>query len=255
MRKSPFALVFGVAALGLVVGCGGGGPSVTGTVPEQLEALSVASQAGSGSGATLSGKLSVTGTDRDFTLSVDSAGTQTSLTVHSPAASPLAKLAGEAMEIETTEAGFAGPSLFVADATGPVYMGVFGDGAAIAAAEARLGKGFVRSGDEVASETDGIFVWSYRKAIFKTDDGDVSLSPGEVKNLHINGATWRAVVIASYEVDTNPDADALPACSPESLLGFELFRVSEALANETPIRRLDTLGPAYAGCTAPGGHE
>ncbi|APR79247.1 Hypothetical protein A7982_04594 [Minicystis rosea] len=228
---------------------------MSGTVPEQLEALAVAPPGGSHSPTTLSGKISVSGSERDFTLAVDASGQQSSITVHSPGASPLAKLAGDAMEIETTEGGFAGPSLFVADADGPAYMGVFGDGAAITAAESRLGKGFVRSGDEVASETDGIFVWSYRKAIFKTDDGDVAMSPGEVKMLHFNGATWRAVVIASYQVDTNPDADALPGCSPESLLGFELLRVAEAIADQTPIHRLDKVEPAYAGCTAPGGHE
>ncbi|MFT3775113.1 MAG: hypothetical protein QM820_57940 [Minicystis sp.] len=253
MRHGFFASALCAVGLSFLAGCGGAGPSVTGTVPEQLEALDVKAGSSASSPQSLGGALTVAGAERDYTLSVDTGSAKTSITVHTPGSSPLAKLAGEAMEIETTEGGFAGPSLFVSDASGPAYLAVFGDGLAISAAEERLGKGFVRSGDEVASETDGTFIWSYRKAVFKTDDGDVTLDPGQVKTLHLGGQTWRAVVIASYQVSTNPDASALPDCSPESLLGFELFRLSDPPATETPLRRLAKLTPAFAGCTPPGG--
>ena len=252
MRTGHLASAVCVVAMSLLAGCVGSGPSVTGEVPEQLEALDVAAGS-SHSASSLGGTLTVEGAERDYTLSVEAAGTKTSIAVHTPGASPLAKLAGDAMEIETTDGGFGGPSLFVADSAGPRYMAVFGDGQAISAAEERLHNGFVRSGDEVASETDGTFVWSYRKAVFKTDDGDVALDPGQVKTLRFDGVSWRAVVIASYEVGTNPDATELPGCSPESLLGFELFRVSEPPAAETPLRRIAKATAAFAGCTPPGG--
>jgi hypothetical protein len=252
MRYGHVAL--GVAAMFLVVACGGSGPSQTGTIPDQLEALSVEPNSGSGAVAKTSGTLTVTGADRDYVLTLAGSGTPLGIKVHTPGASPLAKLAADSMTIETTEGGFGGPSLFVADGAGPMYVGVFGDGSGLADAEARLGKGFVRRGDEVASETDGTFVWSYRKAIFKTDSGDVSVDPGDVKTIVLNGTTWRAVVIASYETGTNPDATELPGCGPESMLGFELFRLATPPAVvEAPRRRLSSATVAFAGCTAPGG--
>lgn len=254
MRKSHFASAFCAASLSLLAGCGGSGsPSTTGEIPEQLEALNVDAGSGSSGPASLSGAVAIEGAERDYTLSIEVAGTKKAIAVHTPGASPLAKLAGDEVEIETTEGGFGGPSLFVSDSVGPRYLAVFGDGQALGAAEERLGKGFVRSGAEVASETDGTFVWSYRKAVFKTDDGDVSLDPGQVKTLKIDGVSWRAVVIASYQVSANPDATELPGCSPESLLGFELLRLSEPPATESPIRRLPKATVAYAGCTPPGG--
>lgn len=258
MRTGHFASAFCVAAMSLLVGCGDsgpseGGPSVSGEIPEQLEALGITPGSGSAGASSLGGALTVEGSGRDYTLSIDAAGTTMSFDVHTPGASPLAGLAGDAMEIETTEGGFGGPSLFVSDSAGPRYIAVFGDGQAISAAEEHLGEGFVRPGDEVGWETDGTFVWSYRKAVFRTDDGDVALDPGQVETLRMGGASWRAVVIASYQVDTNPDADALPACSPESLLSFELLRVSEPPAAEAPLRRLADAIVAYAGCTPPGG--
>ncbi|APR75580.1 Hypothetical protein A7982_00926 [Minicystis rosea] len=223
---------------------------MTGTIPEQLEALSVEAWDGSSNPQNLSGKLTVGGSDRDFALSMEINGLQTAFRVHSPGAFPLATLAGEAMQIETTDIEGGSSSLFVTDASGLLYVGVFGDDPSIAAAEKRFGSGFIRLGDEVARQTDESFIWSYRKAVFDTDDGDVALDPGEVKFLHLNGVTWRAVVTASYTVTTNPEADELPGCSPEGLLGFELLRVTEATASEAPIRRSSTLGPAAAGCFA-----
>ncbi|MFT3770285.1 MAG: hypothetical protein QM820_33070 [Minicystis sp.] len=222
---------------------------MTGTVPEQLEALGV--QPGDGSTAILklSGALSVTGTDRNFTIALDTGSAKTSIAVHTPGASPLTKLDGAQVALETTLADVAGSSLFLADTSGPLYLAVFGDGPALAAAEERLGQGFVRRGDEVASKSDGTFIWSYRKAVFKTDDGDVTLSPGEVKTVRIGGVTWRAVVSASYQVSTDPDASELPGCSPESLLGFELLRLSEAPATEeAPLKRDQHMDAAFAGC-------
>lgn len=253
MRNGIFAFV---GALGIMAsGCGGSGPSTTGTVPDQLEAIAV-DAGSSGSGVVdVSGPLTVTGSGRDYTLSVEVEGVAVPVKVHSPAASPIDKLAGATVTVKTTEGGFGGPSLLVEDDGGLSYAALFGDSAAIGEAEASLGKGFVRWGDEVGSETDGTFVWSYRKAVFTTDDGEVTADPGDVKVLKIKGATWRAVVVASYEVSANPDATDLPGCSPEDMLGVEMLRLAEAPAPETRIARLSGAEVAFAGCTAPGGRE
>lgn len=240
------------AVLGLTVGCGSSGPSSSGTVPEQLEAIAISTAQSPVQSSSLSGALTVTGAERDFVLSVGAAGATTAMNVHTPAASPLADLAGDDRTLEIVNEGFgSGPSLFVADAAGPVYVAVAGDGVAIQAAEERFGAGFVRSGDEVGSQTDGTFIWSYRKAVFKTDTGDVALSPGQVKTLSLGGSLYRAVVIISYEASTNPDATELPGCGPESLLGFELIRVATPVSAASDLHRLAGLEAAFAGCTAP----
>lgn len=248
-------LAFGlVTALGFAVGCGSSGPSSSGTIPEPLEAIAITSQQTTVASASYSGAVAVTGADRDFVLSVSAPGGTTALNVHTPAASPIAAVAGEARTVEVMNEGFgSGPSLFVADDQGPVYAAVAGDGVALQAAEERFGAGFVRYGDEVGSQADGTFIWSYRKAVFKTDDGDVALNPGQVKSIRLGGTLYRAVVITSYQASTNPDATELPGCGPEDLLGFELFRVAEPVSAVSDLRRLAGFDGAFAGCSSPPG--
>ncbi len=229
-------------------------PEQTGTIPEQLEALEVTLGGDDGSLQSLSGVLQVTGADKEFTLQIGAGTEQVAIEVLSPGATPLGSLEGVEASVELTEMGMGGRSLIVSDDTGPLYVGVLGDGMALSAVESHFGADFVRWGDEVGSQTDGTFVWSYAPAVFATDDGDVELSPGEVASIKIDGLEYRVVVSASYEVGTNPDADELPGCSPESMLGFELLRVAEPVVAAT-ITRLPEATVAYVGCTAPGGGD
>jgi hypothetical protein len=236
-------------------GCGSDEPGQTGTVPEQLEALQVAPAVEEGGAIQASGTLAITGQDREYTLSVTPEGAATiDIALHSPALSPLAALHDKAVEVELGPAEMGGRSLAIRDEAGPVYVATAGDGSGVELAEKALGAGFATWGAEVGTETDGTFVWSYKKAVLAGDGGPVEVLPGEVATVEVDGATWRVVVIASYTVGTNPDADALPACSPEDMLAFEALRV-EAAAEEEPVRRLADAQVAYIGCTAPGGGE
>lgn len=251
MQTSSIALVL-LAGLGLVAsGCSSTDPQVTGTIPDQLESLQVALSDDTGQLRSAQGVLTVTGSDRQFEIAV-AGGQNVVFDLHTPGASPVAALDGVDATVEFTEEGMGGRSVIVSDAEGPLYVGVLGDGVSVNAVEEIFGKGFVRWGEEVGTQTDGTFVWTYAPAVFATDDGDVELQPGKVTSIVVDGVEWRAVVSASYEVSTNPDADALPACSPESMLGFELLRVAEPIA-ATSISRAADAEVAYVGCTAPGG--
>jgi hypothetical protein len=194
----------------------------------------------------------VTGEGRDFVLSLAVGDAAVALDLHSPGASPVASLAGDGREVEVVDQAFtAGASLFIADDAGAAYAAVAGDRLAIAAAEKRFGTGFVRYGDVVGSDTTSTFIWTYHKAVFKTDSGDVAMSPGQVKTLSFGGSLYRVAVITSYQATTNPDADALPDCGPEDLLGFEMTRVAEAPAETGNLQRRAGAEPAFAGCSAP----
>jgi hypothetical protein len=241
-----------VAVLGWAIGCGSAGPTSTGTVPEPLETITITEQQSTAQSGSFTGALSVTGEGRDLVLSISSGAATTAVSLHSPASSPLAALAGEGRTVEIVNEAFeAGPSLFITDDAGAAYAAVAGDRMALQAAEQRFGAGFVRYGDVVGSETTSTFIWTYRKAVFKTDGGEVALSPGQVRALSFGGSLYRVVVITSYQATTNPDADVLPDCGPEDLLGFEMARVAKPLAETGDLHRLAGGDAAFAGCSVP----
>lgn len=251
MRNVALIVVGLVGALAM--GCDGGKdprpePEQTGTIPEQLEALEVAFAAAQP--IQVSGALTITGSDRDFHVSVG--GEQ--LDLHSPGATPLGSLDGLDGTVQITEQGMGGQSIVISDEAGVVYIGALGDGMSLDAVAEHFGSGFARWGEETGSQTDGTFVWSYKPAIFATDAGDVELTPGQVETITVEGVDYRIVVSAAYTVGTNPDADELPGCGPEDMLGFELLRVDEPVVASV-IERLPDEIVAYVGCTAPGGGD
>ena len=249
------SLTIGCLALSGMAGCADDEPTQTGTIPEQLESLEVAAAVDSGGVMNAAGTLAIAGNDREYTLSVEAEGAApVSIAVHSPALTPLAALDGKAAQVELSAPAMGGRSLVVSDDAGALYVANAGDFAGIEVAEKALGADFATWGAEVGSETDGTFVWSYKKAVLATDAGPVEVLPGVVTTIDVDGAKWRVVIIASYTVEANPDADALPACSPEDMLAFEALRV-EAAAAEQPVRRLAEAQVAFMGCTAPGGEE
>ncbi|MFO0611395.1 MAG: hypothetical protein U0414_02320 [Polyangiaceae bacterium] len=243
------------AAAAVTAGCNG--PFVEGTIPEQLEALSVEAGSAQTSGAIgASGVLHVASSgERAFSLEVGEGATAVMLEVHSPGNSPLQLLDQEQVTVAATEPGEGGRSLVVSDAEGPLYVAALGDTYGLANVAKVVGKKpFARFGEEVAREGDGTFIWSYTKGVFATDEGDVALLPGEVRVIRVDGVSWRAVLNVAYEVSTDPTAPALPGCSPDSMLGYELQRVAEPkdIVLDRVVRVSDR-GAAFVGCTAPGG--
>lgn len=259
MNASTSLRSFGLGLVGLAVAAssaGCNGPFVEGTLPDQLEPLSVLAPNDQGGTLGASGMVHVVANgDRAFTLSVGDAATAISLDVHTPGNSPLMQLDQKPATVQATSMEEGGRSLVLSDADGPLYIASFGDDAGNSSLEKTLGKGFVTHGEEVARQGDGTFIWSYTKGVFKTDEGDVALLPGEVKVIEIDGVSWRAVVTVAFTATTDPSASALPDCGPGDMLGFEMLRITDpsSVATEKLLRAGKDI--AYVGCTAPGGEE
>jgi hypothetical protein len=221
----------------------------TGVIPDQLEAFSAVPDGleDDYKGATVEGTLAATGSLADFDLAVapTDGSPVVTVTVHSPGHSMLADLDGISVRTVLSDMGLDGErSLFLFDEHGPLYIGNVGFSETDVAA--LFGTGFAAFGETVGTHRDKQYDWTYTTGVFQTDDGPVSLLPGEADTFLIGGDTWRMVVIAAYQVDPRPNA-ALPCGGISDLLSYEMLRVTTAPEPETIV---PTAGDdfAYIGC-------
>jgi len=238
-----------LSVLLLVAACGGDAtPGPTGEVVEQLEAAEVHpvdAQGDAFEGMAVSGALSVTGADRDFTLTVADPSGEQSIDLHLPGKSELLSLDGRDVELELSGAGLHEErAVFVRDEAGPLF--IVDDGWHRDDVEALMGEGFVTWGETVGTTSDDQYDWTYTTALFQTDDGEVALRPGEAQTITVDGVSWRVVAIAAYQVTPHPDA-ALPCGGIDDMLSYELMRV-EAEAPATTIVRPSDATMAHLGC-------
>ena len=111
-----------------------------------------------------------------------------------------------------------------------------------------FGDDFVRYGDEetvgVIHHEYGDYTISSRSVVFRGDDGDVVASSGKPVDATIEGARWRIVVHAAFQVTEYPDE--MPGCGGgvSDTLSFEMVRVSEepALTLVEPLEDLPQAG-------------
>lgn len=255
MRSRSLFLASFLVPLALA-GCDGSPPQ-SGTIPEQLEALAVtfpSSPPQTGGLVEVSGAIKIEGAARAFKLSVDGEK-PLAFDLHSPGDSPLDLLDGKTAKVALTPEGEGGRSVIVSDDTGALYIASFGDRQSVGEVDKVVGANVIRYGEEVGREGDGTFVWVYKKAVIASDDGDVAFLPGEVKVVKLKGVAYRVVFSAAYQVETDPDADALPACSPADMLGVEILRLpAEHTVPALVLTRPLEKEVAFAGCTPPGGY-
>ena len=221
---------------------------VSGTPPEQLEA-SMATPALTQEEFTdvsVSGALQVSGEGQDLTLTVGEGEGAMSMDVHSAGRSDLGGLSGLNVTADLLTWGFeSGRSLLLSDEDGLVYA--LDAGWSLDAVNEALGAERLRWGDEVATDKDGTWSWSYTSLIVATDDGELSLLPGDVANITLDGVPWRLVVVAAYAREARPNA-AMPGCPVlDDVLSYELLRLETAGADDVLIRP-EGLDPASAGC-------
>jgi hypothetical protein len=246
VRRFLSTLTLSLAAL---AGCAGG---PTGEAPEQLEAVAVQTTMDELQ-TDLPGTLAVSGSGRDFKLEVGSGDSLVAIDVHSPGLSNLAKLDGRDAIVRLAQAGIhTERSLSIVDNSGPLYVANVGHGVD-KDVEAWFGSGFARWGEASARLSDETYEWEYTSAVFKTDEGEVSVFPASTATLKLNGATYRVAVIAAYKVTPHPDA-ALPCGGISDLLSYELLRVEEAEEPEK-LGRHPELQFAHLGCMAGDGEE
>lgn len=244
------SLVLALSPLLVVLaGCGEeateGPQGPTGTIPEQLEALVVAAGT-SDAEVQHQGALAVSGGERDFSLDVAAAAGAEKIDVHTPGSSDLSTLDGRTATVALSPTGLHQErSVVITDDTGPLYIADVGHGVD---ADALFGEGFVQWGEVVGTDSDELYDWEYTSAVFKTDEGEIKVLPGETATLALGGATYRVAVIAAYQVTPHEGA-ALPCGGISDLLSYELLRV-EAAPEPVKLTRLADAQLAHLGCMA-----
>jgi len=230
-------------AIALLAACGKSEPI------EQLEALNPAIEdVEDGQAYSLSGQLTVTGSEQDYAFSLlEDGGIDPSLAfdLHSPGSFDLTRLSGEATVEVLSMAVFESRSIVVSDSSGPRYVADIGANAAEVGEI--VGMEPAERGEELGTGSDSTWGTSFTTAVFHTDDGDVELQPGDVDVLKFDGALWRVVVVAAYDREARPDA-ALPGCPLlEDVLSYEMLRVSEVSDPEV-LSRPPGMDMAEVGC-------
>lgn len=215
-----------------------------GTPPEALEGISV--ERPLGIAQSLRGTLGVTGSERDFVLSIADGEVTHTIKVHSPAQSDLAALDGKDLTIGLGDSELSRPGLLIRDDAGVVYYAYSGhDVEGAAAAGVPVGN----FGEPVArvtmSDEHSDIIREYTPVVFSTDEGDVSLLPGEVKSIRHGGKTFRAAVVASYSIRLE---GAEVACPPSSHVAYELLRVDAPLPTLKLVRPTHLMGASAPSC-------
>ncbi|MCK6525362.1 hypothetical protein L6R49_28485 [Myxococcota bacterium] len=228
----------------LFTACGGGA-----TPPEQLEAATATPALVQEEFTDLSaaGALQVSGEGQDLTLTVGEGEGALTVDVHSAGRTDLSALSGLSVTADLLVWGFeSSRSLLLRDEAGGLLYALDA-GWSLDAVNEALGAERLRWGDEVATDKDDTWTWSYTSLIVSTDDGELSLLPGDVANITLDGVPWRLAVVAAYAREVRPNA-ALPGCPVlDDVLSYELLRLETAGEDDVLIRP-EGLDPASAGC-------
>lgn len=227
----------------LFTACEGGA-----TPPEQLEAATAtpALTQEEFTDVSASGTLQVSGEGQDLSLTVGEGEGALSMDVHSAGRSDLSALSGLTVTADLLAWGFeSSRSLLLRDEGGLLYA--LDAGWSLDAVNEALGAERLRWGDEVATAKDDTWTWSYTSLIVSTDDGELSLLPGDVANITLDGVPWRLVVVAAYARENVPNA-SMPGCPVlDDVLSYELLRL-ETSGEDDVLTRPEGLDPASAGC-------
>ena len=224
----------------LLTACGG--------PPTQLEAISIHGAEFASDAETVSGVLAVNpeGGDQDFRLTLDGVD-PLDFFFHSPSGSPIEQLDGVTVSISSSWNFY--PNLQIADEEGPLYIA--DGGAPLRTVQDLFGYEVIAEGEVVETYRSDGNVWSFRSIDVHSDDGIVSLLPGQVEYLSIGGAIWRVAGVAAYdyEVIRLERLGATSMCAEFPVFSYEMLRVSDKAAPEFRERASD-WPLAVTGCDA-----
>jgi hypothetical protein len=181
----------------------------------------------------LTGDISAEGADRDWTVSVG----PRSFTLHSSGASDLSVIGAlpggraslardsftEELSVELLDAEGNLHYLLEAVEPGPLTFENFGSG-------------FVAAASDLGVAQQGNFEVTFVSAWMRTDTGDVELLPGEPQEVTIDGASWRAVLLAGFTTELKIDGAVL-CDGADSRLAFELLRLDAPGADLAALTR------------------
>ncbi len=153
---------------------------------------------------------------------------------HSASRADLSILDGRDLRLEVDEnGGQVGDARLLEDGA-PVLVASVGDGAEVFGREVWT-FGASIGGGVVVNEYDEATRVVFHEAVIHADDGDVVLLPGEPTPVVLDGATFRATVIAAYRIEPT-GGDEQAGCGPSDLLSVELLR-TETTVEEAPLTR------------------
>ncbi|GEM_PF-4575103 len=220
------------------------------SAPQQLEAVAVSAPAFDDDPSeppTWSGTAAVTGSERDWSIDLETDEQAHAFSVHSPSAMQLSALDGEELTVRVTTTWSGNPDgLAVYDAVDLAYASV----GSVENADVleRFGADFASWGDELGRSRGEQATYTYKAIAFATDEGTVELAPGEVAEIVVHGVTWLAAPVASYDHEYHKWA-AVPACGGGGpMLSYELFRMDEATGESRFVERAEGSAMAKRSC-------
>ena len=168
----------------------------------------------------------VAGADEgDWTLTLG----ETTFDYHSPSHADLSALAGRTLTASVSEQwDSAAPPFQLREGEQVVFAVEPADDGTGLFGETRWEYGEILGGGDVVNEYDESTLVIFRAVTVHTDDGDLTVLPGEPASVVLDGATWRLTVLASYEIDPDnwPDGE-MPGCGPSDMLSVELMLTDE----------------------------
>ena len=219
-----------------------GNPEVFGDLPPQLEAFTILFEEDYDTFERAS-LLSVEGSARDWELGIEG----DMLDLHSPGMLDLSPMNGQdvTMKVTYSEWDENDRSIIVADDGGLVYVG--GPDAA-QLLEEHYGTSIVAYGDTVAqayeSTAYGNVLVGYTMVDISTDEGVVSVLPGELTPIVIDGQSWELVVHGAYMVlSEESDVDCVTRAP---VLSLEMIRTDAS--RQDILERPEGFSKVEYGC-------
>jgi hypothetical protein len=155
---------------------------------------------------------------------------ETVVSVHSPTGADLAEFIGTEVTAAVGGDVGMGPSLALRDAQGFVYVIEGGDGTSFAPIAVQFGAELGRIVDGRGYEV------TFYAIDIATDDGVVSVEPGQVVTLSVDGQRYRFGAIAAYVAEEVAGVAYLDCGAEPPMLSYELVRIDEELASTSVTR-------------------
>lgn len=189
-----------------------------------------------------SGALAVTSSGGESSVDLDITVDETQFAVHSPTGADLSAFVGNTVSAAVNYDWMLPASIELTDESGVLYVLESGAGNAFSEID-------VQYGEELGSLVDDAdYKLTFHALDVTTDSGVVSVKPGEVVTVTIDGAMYRFGAIAAYETSTIPGGEYSDCGGESPMLSYEMVRV-EADRTWTAIQRPASLEmAAFSGC-------
>lgn len=245
MRTLPFALALAACSGGIEVS-----PYEASTLEAAVVQVGPEVDFEAGNRRDFVGTLQIEGADRDWLVTVETSTGGRDIDLHTPSAADLSVLDGAADVRVTVERDPASEelSLAITDGSGGVLY-IVEPAEPTALTRDMMGSGQIGRGDDLGQVQEGAWSLTLTSGLLRTDTGDVELLPGEPQAVTIDGATYRAVLLASFEAEMEGES---PNCSgARERLAYELLRTDDPALAKLVRPEGEALPTSTCGAAAP----